>query len=198
MIDVMRELIESHDGLIVTDFGYGLFGPTLANAIPEICAAAGKPYFADVSTNGQANILKFRQPQFVTPTEEELRFALADAESGLSNLASRYFEATQARGLIVTMGRHGSLCFQPPREAGQRLITNYLPALEVNEVDAVGAGDVFLTGATLAQLAGEPMPLGMYIGSSLASISAGFLGNEGAGLPDVYEFFDQRMELAGE
>jgi rfaE bifunctional protein kinase chain/domain/rfaE bifunctional protein nucleotidyltransferase chain/domain len=198
LITMLQEQLEVHDGLIVTDFGYGLFGPTLANAIPKIAAKCGKPYFADVSTNGQANILKFSEPQLATPTEDELRFALGDAESGLSNLASRYYAASGARGLIVTMGRRGSLCFRPPQGKGDRLRTDYLPALEINEVDAVGAGDVFLTGASLAELAGESLPVGMYVGSSLASISAGALGNEGASLPDLYEFFEQRVELAGE
>ena len=198
LITMLGEQLEDHDGLIVTDFGYGLFGPTLANAIPGIAEKAGKPYFADVSTNGQANILKFNGPQLATPTEDELRFALGDAESGISNLASRYYAASGARGLIVTMGRRGSLCFRPPRGKGDRLRTDYLPALEINEVDAVGAGDVFLTGASLAELSGESLQVGMYIGSSLASISAGALGNEGASLPDLYEFFEQRVELAGE
>jgi len=198
LITMLGEQLEDHDGLIVTDFGYGLFGPTLANAIPGIAEKAGKPYFADVSTNGQANILKFNGPQLATPTEDELRFALGDAESGISNLASRYYAASGARGIIVTMGRRGSLCFRPPRGKGDRLRTDYLPALEINEVDAVGAGDVFLTGASLAELSGESLQVGMYIGSSLASISAGALGNEGASLPDLYEFFEQRVELAGE
>ena len=198
LITMLGEQLEDHDGLIVTDFGYGLFGPTLANAIPGIAEKAGKPYFADVSTNGQANILKFNGPQLATPTEDELRFALGDAESGISNLASRYYAASGARGLIVTMGRRGSLCFRPPRGKGDRLRTDYLPALEINEVDAVGAGDVFLTGASLAELCGESLQVGMYVGSSLASISAGSLGNEGASLPDLYEFFEQRVELAGE
>jgi len=198
LIERLRELLESHDGLIVTDFGYGLFGSTLCDAIAELASSAGKPYFADVSTNGQANILKFRRPQLATPTEDELRFALADAESGISNLASRYFAASHSRGLIVTMGRRGCLAFGPPSKQSQRLRTHYLPALEVNEVDAVGAGDVFLAGSSLAQLSGEPVPVGMYIGSSLASISAGMLGNEGAPLPDVYDFFELRAELAGE
>ncbi|MGB5546938.1 MAG: PfkB family carbohydrate kinase [Polyangiales bacterium] len=198
LIEMLQERLAAHDGLIVTDFGYGLFGPTLANASPKLAEHCGKPYFADVSTNGQANILKFSRPQLATPTEDELRFALGDAESGLSNLASRYYAASGAQGLIVTMGRRGSLGFHPPRGEGDRLRTDYLPALEINEVDAVGAGDVFLTGASLAQLSGEPLPVGMYIGSSLASISAGTLGNEGASLPDLYEFFEQRAELAGE
>ncbi|MGB5697034.1 MAG: PfkB family carbohydrate kinase [Polyangiales bacterium] len=198
LIGSLRDLLDSHDALIVTDFGYGLFGSMLCEAIPKLCATAGKPYFADVSTNGQANILKFHGPRLATPTEDELRFALADVESGISNLASRYYAASGARGLIVTMGRRGSLSFEPPTEPGKRLRTHYLPALEVNEVDAVGAGDVFLTGASLAQLAGEPTPVGMYIGSSLASISASTLGNEGAPLPEVYEFFERRVELAGE
>ncbi len=198
LVDALRGLLDSHDGLIVTDFGYGLFGSTLCRAIPEISETLGKPYFADVSTNGQANILKFRRPQLVTPTEDELRFAMADAESGISNLASRYYAASKAHGLIVTMGARGSLAFEPPSKQGQRLRTHYLPALEINEVDAVGAGDVFLTGVSLADLVGEPMPIGMYIGSSMASISASVLGNEGAPLPEVYDFFERRLELAGE
>ena len=198
LIGLLRELFETHDGLIVTDFGYGLFGPTLSEAIPEIAGEAGKPYFADVSTNGQANILKFRRPQLATPTEDELRFAMADAESGISNLASRYYAASQASGLIVTMGPRGSLAFEPPTKKGQRLRTHYLPALEINEVDAVGAGDVFLAGVSLAQLAAESLPMGMYIGSSMASISASVLGNEGAPLPELYDFFERRLELAGE
>lgn len=195
---MLRDLIESHDAMIVTDFGYGLFGPTLCDAIPEMCAAAGKPFFADVSTNGQANILKFRGAEATTPTEDELRFALADAESGISNLASRYFQASEAKGLVVTMGRRGSLGFGPPRVAGERLQASYLPALAANEVDAVGAGDVYLTGVCLARMAGEPLALGMYLGSSLATISTSYLGNDGAALPDLYELFDQRLELAGE
>ncbi|MGB5811180.1 MAG: PfkB family carbohydrate kinase, partial [Polyangiales bacterium] len=195
---LLRDQLATHDGLIVTDFGYGLFGPTLANAIPKIAKECNKPYFADVSTNGQANILKFGTPRLVTPTEDELRFALGDAESGLSNLASRYYDASGAEGLIVTMGRRGCLSFQPPKKRGDRLRTDYLPALEVNEVDAVGAGDVFLAGASLSELAGETIPVGMYIGSALASISASTLGNEGASLPDLFEFFEHRAELAGE
>ena len=96
------------------------------------------------------------------------------------------------------MGRRGSLCFRAPKGKTDRLRTDYLPALEINEVDAVGAGDVFLTGASLSELAGESLQVGMYVGSSLASLCAGTLGNEGASLPDLYEFFEQRAELAGE
>lgn len=195
---LLGDLAASHDGLIVTDFGYGLFGPTLCEAISDLCTKSGKPYFADVSTNGQANVLKFRGTEFVTPTEDELRFALGDAESGLSNLASRYLEASDSRGLIVTLGQRGALSFDPIRISGNRLQTHYLPALEIATVDAVGAGDVFLTGAALARLAGEPVPVGLYLGSALASISAANLGNEGVVLPDLYDFFDQRLELAGE
>ena len=42
LITMLGEQLEDHDGLIVTDFGYGLFGPTLANAIPKVADKAGK------------------------------------------------------------------------------------------------------------------------------------------------------------
>ena len=40
LIGDLGELLASHDGLIVTDFGYGLFGSTLADAIPRLAANA--------------------------------------------------------------------------------------------------------------------------------------------------------------
>ena len=202
LVEELKELIsdslDTHDGLILTDFGYGLFGKTLCDGVAEAARTKGKPYFADVSTNGRSNILKFHGPRLTTPTEAELRFALGDAESGLSNLALRYYQASRAEGLVVTMGRSGSLYFHPPTDGNVRLKSDYLPALEINEVDAVGAGDVFLSGLSLTQMVGRQVPEGMYLSSALASVSARNLGNEGASLPDLYEFLDGRLELAGE
>ena len=67
-----------------------------------------------------------------TPTEEELRLALADNESGISNLALRYYRETGAGNLVTTMGKRGVVLFAPPEAGSDRLLTDYLPSLAHN------------------------------------------------------------------
>lgn len=179
LIRMLKGLIPAHDALVVTDFGYGLFSPTLMRAINHITSRTGRPFYADVSTSGRANIMKFHGTRLATPTETELRFAMADNESGLAPLAARYYKETGARRLIITLGKRGALFFHPPdSDAPARLRTDYLPALQAEKKDAVGAGDVFLATLALSDMAGVPIQTGMYLASAVASIHVGRLGND--------------------
>ena len=195
IIHELESRLPQHDGLVVTDFGYGFFGDRLCSAIADLSVSTQTPYFADVSSNGHANILKFGHARCATPTETELRFSLADGEAGLSNLAARYFEQTQGHGLMVTLGRNGALHFRPPEPGEPRLSTAYLPALTPSRQDAVGAGDMFLAGVTAAALANEGPEMGMYLGATLATVSTSRIGNDGAPLEDVLGFLASRDEL---
>ncbi len=198
-VERMTQLIErelgEHDALVASDFGYGLFGDRLTAAIAGLSEAAGRPYFADVSTAGQANLLKFSRPRLATPTESELRFALADMESGLVVVAKRYLDRSGAEEVVVTLGRRGAISFAPTEPPSGRMRAAYLPALGQITVDAVGAGDLFLAGAVLANLAGATTPQGTYLGSALATLGVTRMGNVTSGLPRLLSFLRQRREL---
>ncbi|MFH1465760.1 MAG: PfkB family carbohydrate kinase [Pseudomonadota bacterium] len=183
------------DGVVVTDFGFGLFGSELIQGIERILARHHIPCFADVSISGQANILKFPAARLSTPNEQELRFAFGDHESGLSNLASRYFKATAAERLVLTMGNRGVVVFHRPEEGSQRLTTDHLPAFARHAVDTVGGGDVLLAAMAASHVAGHPTPEGLYLGSCLAAVQVGRMGNESVSLDDLQAFLTERPEL---
>ena len=153
------------------------------------------PYFFDVSHQGAGSLLKFRRPAMATPTEEELRFAFGDRESGLSNLATRYYRETGARRLVVTLGKRGVVLFDPPEEGTSRLVSDYLPAMEAQPIDTVGAGDVFLATASLACLAGGSTATGVYLGSCVAALAVRKLGNEPVDRIDLERWLETRPEL---
>jgi D-beta-D-heptose 7-phosphate kinase/D-beta-D-heptose 1-phosphate adenosyltransferase len=184
-----------HDALVVTDFGYGLFGPRLSSAMGDLAEARDLPFFADVSTSGKANLLKFPRPTLVTPTENELRFALADMESGLVVVAKRYLDRSGAQEVVVTLGRKGCISFARPSDGDSRLRAAYLPALGSVNVDPVGAGDLFLAGIVLGKLGGAATPVAAYLGSSLATLGVTRLGNVVSDLPRLLSFLDERLEL---
>lgn len=188
----LERLLPDADGLVVTDFGFGLVGKPLAEDLRRLSEQTDTPFFGDVSGGQRASILKFAAPTLVAPTEDELRFAFGDRESGLSHLAAAYYQQTDAAGLVITMGSRGALLFHPPSGA-PRLQTEFLPALDAASVDNVGAGDVFLSGLVMGELVGD-RALGMYVGAALAAVHVQHIGNDPVELLDLRSVIAARPE----
>jgi bifunctional ADP-heptose synthase (sugar kinase/adenylyltransferase) len=197
LIARLEALLPAHDALVVTDFGYGLFGSELCDAVTRLAAQTGKPYFVDVSHTGHANVLKFKRPALATPTEAELRFALGDTESGLSVLASRYFDDTGAQSLVLSMGRRGLLLFGAQRGPDGRLPADHLPSFAPRAVDEVGAGDVLLVLMVLTIAGGGAAATGAYLGSCAAALHINNVGNDPVEAVDLLAALDARPELSG-
>ncbi len=193
--ETIEGVIDDHDALVVSDFGYGLFGPRLSTFVSELAKKHGRPYYADVSQNGHANLLKFHGPRLASPTETELRFALADAESGLSNLAANYYRKSSAEGLVLTLGKRGAIYFAPPKPEEPRLRTEYLPALASTSIDNVGAGDAFLAALVLADLCEAPAPLALYVASLLSAHKIQHVGNDPVEADELLAVLPGRPEL---
>lgn len=185
------------DGWILSDFGYGLFGEELFVAAQSVASQNSVPVFFDVSRGGAGSLLRLEGVRLATPTEEELRTAFADRQSGLSNLASRYHQATGVAQVFVTLGKRGVVTFEPdPQGASARMLSDYLPALGGQAIDPVGAGDVFLASAALATMAGGASATAAYLGSAVASLHVQRLGNSPVDWVEVERWMQGRSELA--
>lgn len=195
LTSAIEEALERSDLLVLTDFGYGLFSSPAIAAIGEAARQRSVPCFVDVSRGGSSNLLRFQRPRLATPTETELRLALGDLEAGLSNLAARYYEQTDAERLIITMGRRGSLMLGRPPQLDGRLVARHLPAFDTHPVDSAGAGDTFLCAAALADVAGASPELGLYLGTVLAALHVSRLGNDPSSVGQLVEALDGRPEL---
>jgi len=193
---LLSDLVPKSDLMVIADFGYGLFGAALTDAIVDASSKHDVPYAVDVSRQGSSNLLKFKAPAIATPTEDELRFAFGDLESGLSNLASRYYQTTGADGLILTMDKRGAILFLKGEPDAPRLIAEFLPPLSSHPVDTVGAGDVFLSAVALCRALGESSQLGFYLGTVLAAMHVSELGNYPTSFAMLREYVLGRPELA--
>ncbi|MCP4006204.1 MAG: adenylyltransferase/cytidyltransferase family protein [bacterium] len=190
-----EELSRDVDGVVLLDFGYGMFGEELIRDINEFVLKRELRFYVDVSQRGSSNLLKYKRARLTTPTEQELRFALGDRESGLSNLASRYLAATETEQLLLTMGDRGAIRFYPNPQGGNRLATEYLPALADNAIDGIGAGDVFLAGSALCDVSGLDKNLALYFSSCLSALQISRLGNSPSSAVDLQTFMLHRPEL---
>ncbi len=177
LLQALRGAIPSSDLLIFADFNYGCLPQSLVEAA---CAAATDvkvPMVADSQSSSQiGDVSRFKNMLLLTPTEREARLAVRDFGSGLVVLAETVRKAARARNIAITLGGEGVLAHSGEAGPGG-WFTDRLPALNHAPKDPAGAGDSFLTCASMALVSGADLWQSAYLGSVAAACQIGRVGN---------------------
>jgi len=188
------------DAVIFCDFGYGMVtGGLLSRVLPTLRHNV-KTITADVS-GGRANLLDFRNVDLLCPTEREARQMLNDFDSGLSTLAWKLLDKTQACHLIVTLEKRGLVVFErqsqeraTPEWSG-RLKSEQLGSFAERVVDRLGCGDALLAAATLGLASGAGLMPAAYLGNAAAAIAIANMGNNPIDFRRLDDWINARREL---
>lgn len=168
------------DGVIVADFGLGLFTGTNLRRMCMQLRPHARVMAGDVSGK-RSNLRKMHGMDLLCPSERELRDSLHEYDDGLPAVVAKLLEETSSRSALVTMGADGLLVFESPRDDAQgwdrRLRSEHVPALASFAIDPLGCGDALLTAATLGLAAGGSRLAAGFIGSLAAATQAQRLGN---------------------
>lgn len=158
------------DCVVFSDFRHGIFNrttiPKLAAAIP---AATFKVADSQVASRW-GNITEFQGFDLVTPNEREARFALADQDSNIGQLATFVKEATGSGNVILKLGPRGIFFLNDT-------LYHSVDSFTKDVKDAVGAGDALLAYATLTLLATDSLAEACIIGSVAAACECEYDGN---------------------
>ena len=180
-------MIDHLDGIIVSDFGYGMITPGVLDYVGKIASRNKIKLFGDVQSSSQiGNVAKFRDYYCLTPTEKEARIALEDKYSGLELLGTNLLRRTNSENIVLTLGEKGFISFQGT-ENEKFIKTQHFPALNPNPVDVVGAGDSLLTALAVSSCAGASFMEASAIGAVVASIAVGKMGNIPVNIKEVRE-----------
>jgi len=197
---LLEQQAELADAVIFCDFGYGMItGGLLSRVLPALRRRV-RVLTAGVS-GARGSLLNFAGVDLLSPTERELRSTLHDFEQGLSTVAWRLLEKTQARHLFVTLGKRGLVVFdrrsQDPSESewSARLQSEHLPSFADHAVDRLGCGDALLAVATLALAAGGDLMTAAYLGNAAAATEITRLGNLPVEAGTLNRWLDHRREL---
>jgi bifunctional ADP-heptose synthase (sugar kinase/adenylyltransferase) len=197
---ILQQQAELADAVIFCDFGYGLItGGLLAKTLGPLRQQV-KVLAADVS-GARGSLLNFTNVDLLSPTERELRATLHDYEQGLSSVAWRLLQATQARHLFVTLAKRGLIIFdrraQDPSNPGwsQRLRSEHLPSFAEHPLDRLGCGDALLSAAVLVLAAEEDLIQAAYLGNAAAALEIARLGNKPVDSASLHNWLDYRPEL---
>ena len=175
--------------VVFSDFRHGIFNRT---TIPQLAAAIPKSVFkvADSQVASRwGNITEFQKFDLVTPNEREARFALADQDSNIGQLATFVRELTNCKNVILKLGPRG-LFFMNEK------LYHSVDSFAGDVKDAVGSGDALLAYATLTMLATKSLPEACIIGSIAAACECEYDGNIPIEPKDVLEKLDKIEKLA--
>ena len=162
---------EDSDITVVGDFGHGCVQD--AETAERIARDVGFLALTvqSNSLNWGFNLLtKWPRADYFVVDEPELRLACQDQHGPIAHLLQREVARLGAGMGVVTLGHNGCLVYD-----GHGLTE--APALAVNVVDRMGAGDAFLAAtAPLARL-GAPREVIALVGNVAGAIHVGVVGN---------------------
>jgi rfaE bifunctional protein kinase chain/domain len=177
LIEKFAKLAGNLDVLILSDFSYGVLSPQLVERILAVATQHGVFVSADSQSSSQiGNLGKFKDIDLICATEREARLELKDNTSGLVVLAESLRRELNSTHLLLKMGGDGVL-ISGQDQGGETLATDEIAAINRNPIDSSGAGDSMLAGASLALACGATIYEAALIGSVLAGIQVGRLGN---------------------
>lgn len=185
LLEHARMLLAGSDLLVLSDYGKGVLGGSVAQALIGAALEVGKPVLVDPKGRDYG---RYRGATLVTPNRSELLLAagveVAD-EGALADAADRLRRRIDARWLLVTLGGEGMLLVG----AGDR---HRIPGVRREVYDVVGAGDTVLAAMATLHAAGGDVPACAWLANLAGSVAVGRRGT--ATVTDL----DLRVALAAQ
>ena len=169
--ELIEKSLPDHDLVVVNDFGHGM----LSDSIREQLVKSGKYLAVNTQTNsanlGFNPITRYRHADYACIDEPEVRLATRVKFEDLRTVGLRLRDELGARALMVTWGPRGSIMFD--RETG----IHESPALSVNIVDRIGAGDAFFAATAPCMYSGYPSDLVSFVGNCVGALKVAIVCN---------------------
>jgi rfaE bifunctional protein kinase chain/domain len=174
VINKLNELAPNIDGIMVSDFVYGVITPNIMTEILHLAKKFNLKLFGDLQCSSQVGkVTKFNEFDLITPTEKEARIALDDNESGIEWIANTLLENTHAKNMLMKLGSDGFIAYSS-RDLGGR---QDFPALTANPVDVAGAGDSLFAAMSASLASKASLIEASAIGACMASLAVQEVGN---------------------
>ncbi len=173
IIDNLTVLAPNIDGILVSDFVYGVVTQNILDTIVKLSKQFNFKLYGDLQCSSQAGkVSKFSGFDLITPTEKESRIALDDNESGIEWVATTLLKDTNSKSMLMKLGSDGFIAYSSNLADRQDF-----PALSVNPVDVTGAGDSLFAAMSVSLSSGASLIEASVIGTCMASLAVKEVGN---------------------
>ena len=174
VIAKLESLAPSIQGIIVSDFVYGVITPNILKVVESLVNRYKLFLFGDVQCSSQVgSVTRFKNFSLLCPNEREARLALQDKESGLELLSQKLLKHTKCERLIMKLGAEGFIAYDKDSAGNSQAF----PALSVNPVDVAGAGDSLLAVMATGLASKQGIMPTAALACCMASLAVETMGN---------------------
>lgn len=164
------EALADCDGLLVSDYGYGLVTPALVERLKARVAETARRRAIPILVDSRYDLLRYRRLTACTPNEAEVEQILGvkinDNAAVLERAGRTILRRTAMQAVLVTRGSRGMALFEPGRR------TVHIPIYGSDEIaDVTGAGDTVMATMMLSLAAGASF----YEAALLANYAGGIV-----------------------
>ena len=176
VIAKLETLAPQAQGIVVSDFVYGVVTPRVLEAVQALARRHGLLLFGDLQCSSQVgSITRFQHFSLLCPNERELRLALQDKDSGLENLSQQLLERTHCERLLLKLAAEGFIAYDRDGDGSMR--SQPFPALSVNPLDVAGAGDSVLAVMATGLASRQAMMTTAALACCMAALAVETMGN---------------------
>jgi len=181
LISRLEDVSSNIDGLIVSDFVYGVITDRVLEVIKDLARRHSLNLYGDLQCSSQiGDITRFKDFTLLCPNEREARMAVQDKDAGLEQLANHITQTTGCQKLVLKLGSEGLIAYERDRQG--KLFNQHFPALSVNPLDVTGAGDSLLAVMAVGLSAGHSIMATAAIGCCMAALAVETMGNVAIGV----------------
>jgi len=172
----LEALAPHAQGIVVSDFVYGVVTPRVLAVVQELAQRHGLQLFGDLQCSSQVgSITRFQHFSLLCPNERELRLALQDKDSGLESLSQRLLHESHCERLVVKLAADGFIAYD--RDVSGQMLSQPFPALSVNPLDVAGAGDSVLAVMATGLASRQAMMPTAALACCMAGLAVETMGN---------------------
>jgi cytidyltransferase-like protein len=182
IIDHIKSVAAGYDMVLVSDFGHGLITKRIKSAIQKNAVRYAVNTQTNAANAGYNMITKYNSPFFVCLDEPEIRLAAQDRYGNIEEIAKSIKNAINAKNLIVTLGKKGSIGIDSEGSV------NLTPIFSSKVVDTIGAGDAFFSFTAPCFAQGLPLDMISFIGNAVGALAVQIIGNKKP--VEKYELFE--------
>ncbi|MDX1906045.1 MAG: PfkB family carbohydrate kinase [Bacteroidia bacterium] len=172
--DIIRHLealIPEVDMVLIADFGHGLITPRIRTFLEQADVFVAVNAQTNSNNYGYNYITKYRDVDYISIDENEIRLPFGDKYGNLESLTERLGAETRCPSITITLGQKGAMYYRDGAFFKA-------PGLSTTVVDSVGAGDAVLSVTALCAYKACPPELIPFIGNCTGALAVTILGNE--------------------
>ncbi len=158
------------DGILISDYGYGLVTPALVERVKARVAATARRRAIPILVDSRYDLLRYRRLTACTPNEAEVEQLLGvrinDHAAVLERAGRALLKRTGMEAVVITRGSRGMALFEPGRR------TAHIPIFGSDDIaDVTGAGDTVIATMILSLACGASF----YEAACLANYAGGIV-----------------------